>query len=196
MVNIEVTPPNQTSVSIGSVAVLPIVLIEPDAETVLSVSDSSTAQPDYEVSAGAIALVTIEVEAQPTARIEDQDLDGIAAQPTIAGQPLYLMPDTKFGLAQANSPTTADVRAFASSPATMAGQTIAIARDGWVERSDWTAIAGTVHLIPGATYYLGTDAPGTITATPPETSGLISAEVGFAVNDRRLALEFQSYVFL
>lgn len=195
-VDVEIVPAEQATVVVENATLTPLITLHPSDEIAIIVNASQTAQPTYAIDPQAIVSIPISVGMETIAQIEDQELDGVADEAILAGQPLYLKPNTRLALAQANNPVTADVRFFAASPTDQAGKTIALAQDGWVERSDWTMIAGTPHLTPNATYFLDWEQPGRITKTPPDSNGLISIELGFATSDRRLQIEIQSLIFL
>jgi hypothetical protein len=60
--------------------------------------------------------------------------------------------------------------------------------DGTHELADWTGIAGTADLTPGALYWLS-DVPGQITTTAPTADGYYVVPIGRAVSTRKLDIE-------
>lgn len=78
---------------------------------------------------------------------------------------------------------------------------IASTASGYIQTSesitmaDWTGIAGSASLTPGAIYFLSATA-GKITATTPATSGNISQIVGKAVSATELLITIRERILL
>ena len=66
-----------------------------------------------------------------------------------------------------------------------AGASTTIQTEGEISRDNWTVVAGTTTLTPGAMYYLDID--GTITVTPPLTGYIVI--VGRAISSTKLDAE-------
>jgi hypothetical protein len=68
--------------------------------------------------------------------------------------------------------------------------------EGQLERDDWTPVAGTALLSPGAVYYLSPDTPGQITATATTTPGHVVLIIGRALTPTTLDVEIGSPILL
>lgn len=132
-------------------------------------------------------------------------LDGVAAPPpsifymtaneTInVGQPVYVSAADTVNLADADTLNTSHVLGLAVTDAT-ANATVTVHTDGKVERSDWTAIAGTANLVAGAVYYLST-AAGQLTITPPTGDGDHVVRCGVAINTTTIDIEINEVAIL
>lgn len=110
------------------------------------------------------------------------------------GQPVYISAANTANLADADTLTTSHVLGLAITEAT-ANTTVLVLSEGSVVRNDWTAIVGTINLVPGAVYYLSTD-PGQMTVTPPTGDGDHVVRCGLAVNLSRLDIEINEVVIL
>lgn len=113
----------------------------------------------------------------------------------VAGQPLYLKSNGHVDLAQADTIATARVCGLA---VTTAAPTTSVdySADSVVSLTDWSAIAGSSALTPGALYYLSPDSAGLITAIAPTASGQIVAAIGRALTTQKLEIEIQPTIWL
>jgi len=126
------------------------------------------------------------------------DASGVTAPAAVAleaGQPVYITSAGTLDLAgAAGMPQAQAVGLALASAAT--GAAARYASDGSIERADWRPVAGTVYLIAGAIYYLGS-APGTITTrTPTGSNSAFALPVGFAVSASRLDIEIGQIIQL
>lgn len=111
---------------------------------------------------------------------------------TQIGTPVYLKPDGHIDAASAADGVTALVRGLTTTEVVQ-GAIAAYVDDGFIDRTDWTAITGAPSLTTNADYYLG-DTPGTLTEIPPETGYL--SRVGFAATANRLSIELETPIQL
>jgi hypothetical protein len=104
----------------------------------------------------------------------------------VEGMVVYIDPaDGEAKLAASDSTeVVAEVAGFLTA-AYVAGDTASVVTEGDLTLEDWTDVAGTATLTPGATYYLHTD--GEIRVTPPETGKLVI--VGRAMTTLSLDIE-------
>lgn len=104
----------------------------------------------------------------------------------VAGMVVYIdSSDGEAKLAASDSTDAiAEVAGFLSA-AYAAGETASVVTEGDLSLADWTDVAGTATLTPGATYYLHTG--GEIRVTPPETGKLVV--VGRAMTTLSLDIE-------
>lgn len=117
------------------------------------------------------------------------------ASPITMGQPVYKKSTTnQVDLASATDDTKNCIG--------FVGETsIANAANGYIQTSesitlaDWTSIAGSASLTPGALYFLDTTA-GKITSTAPATSGNITQIIGKAVSATELLLTIRERILL
>lgn len=101
----------------------------------------------------------------------------------IVGQPVYgysVLEEVE--LAKADIATTSRVIGFTVFDA-LATNSVGLINSGYITRSDWTAITGTITLSFGATYFLSNTASGMMTLTAPITSGHYIVTLGVAVSD-------------
>lgn len=111
------------------------------------------------------------------------------------GQPLYLKANGHVGLAKADSATTFRVAGLAFT-AVASGHAVEYNTNGRLTIPDWTAIAGTASLTPGAYYYLSDLYAGTITAIALTTIGSYVVCIGRATSTVILDLEIQQAILL
>lgn len=74
----------------------------------------------------------------------------------------------------------------------------AVAIDGWLTltAAQWDAVTGdSGGLIPGAEYFVDST-PGTLTTTPPTSSGSVVASVGHAVGTLNMRVRIGTFVLL
>jgi len=119
----------------------------------------------------------------------------IAAVDLDDGQPVYITGAGSVDLAKADSQLTTEVVGFVQVDC-LSGETCQYLTEGMVERLDWTTIAGTLELSPGATYFLDSATAGRITTTAPTTVGQFVVRVGRAVNVRTLDIEIELPILL
>jgi hypothetical protein len=115
------------------------------------------------------------------------------SETVVAGQPLRVNSGSKFELASAASFNTARTAGLAT--ANTAAGFAATADRTQITLSDWTAVAGSQLLTPGATYFLGV-VPGTITSIPPNSVGQCVCVLGEAVSTTTLAIEMSDPIQL
>jgi len=101
--------------------------------------------------------------------------------------------DAELALADAEATTGAIGLAAANVAAGEEGKYVV---EGLIEQSDWTAVAGSTLLVPGATYYLDPDTPGMITPIAPIDAGDFVVVVGRAVNTTTLDIEIAPPILL
>lgn len=111
------------------------------------------------------------------------------------GQPLYLKSNGHVDLAKAEALATARVCGLAISIST-ATTSADYSADGVVSLADWSAIAGSVALTPGALYYLSPMTAGMITAIAPTEAGHFVAAIGRALTTQKLEIEIQPTILL
>lgn len=112
------------------------------------------------------------------------------------GNAIYVETGTgKFGLATNNGPLSkAKVIGFALNSAGV-GQVANILTDGLLEENDWTFLAGTTNLIPGASYYLGVN--GNITSAAPSLpSASYLTKVGTALTTKIFKINIEPTIVL
>lgn len=81
----------------------------------------------------------------------------------------------------------------ADTASTFAGD---VQTEGLFTLADWTAVIGSMALAAKATYFLDPMTPGTLTATPPTTSGQIVQIVGTSVSADTLDLTMETPILL
>ena len=118
-----------------------------------------------------------------------------ADSPTQIGSPLYLTGVGHVDLAQANAAGTVQVAGLALA-AVAAGFSCDYISEGSIERTNWSVIAGTTNLSPGATYFLDPSGAGRITTTAPTTAGQYVVRVGRAVSTTALDIEIELPILL
>lgn len=114
-----------------------------------------------------------------------QSLFAIAGDALDVGMPVYMSSVGSLFKSASDGMPQANVAGLATYAAQI-GDLCSYTTDGQVQRSDWTAIAGTQRLIPGTQYYLSAE-PGEITDIPPDTG--VAVPVGTAVYDTTLDVE-------
>ena len=104
----------------------------------------------------------------------------------VPGNPVYIDGSGRLQLASYDTVATAQVAGLATQSAgpLTSGSYVT---DDIVEMLDWTAIAGTHDLVPGAIYYLGL--AGTITTTAPTADGYYVVKIGRAQSVSKLDIE-------
>lgn len=119
-----------------------------------------------------------------------------------AGAVLYLRQVDQLDLAIAvDGPTTTtgvqpwEAIGLATMAAT-AGQRVGVTTDGQMQLADWTAVAGTADLVPGATYYLSATRAGGMDVLVPSGAGVTVVQVGRAISARTLEIEIDIQVRL
>ena len=112
---------------------------------------------------------------------------------TLSGQVVYVSGDGRVDLAKADAKTTMNAVGLSVNAVT-ATATDYILTEGSVEQSDWTNVAGTTNLVPGALYYLSEVDAGNIKDTPP-ASGFV-VRVGRAITKTKLDIEIAQEVTL
>lgn len=126
--------------------------------------------------------------ANPIATLADVTGGGLptgeADQDVIAGQPLRLLATGHLDLASATTPGYGEVAGLCGAD-TVAGNGAPYTR-GQITRADWTGIAGTAALSPGAVYYLDPGATGSIVSLAPDQTGHYLIRVGVAANPTTL----------
>ena len=131
--------------------------------------------------------------------IEDSSLYPLTSAGAInEGAPVYVSTANTVDSANASPTPTAAVcfpLGFATGATTGAGQYVEVLSEGHIELADWTAIAGTANLTPGAKYTLATVA-GTITATAPTGAGEHAVNVGIAITTKILDIEISRAVVI
>ena len=114
---------------------------------------------------------------------------------TIKGMAVYVVSDGHVDLAQADALATAGVIGLAHLD--VAASTVGTyITEGLVIKSDWTAVAGTANLTPGALYYLSTTIPGALTSTAPTLTGDILVSVGRAADNKTLDVSIRNPIVL
>ena len=110
-----------------------------------------------------------------------------AGDDLLMGQPVYIDLSSRLQKAESGLVAGYQVAGLMASDATAltSGDYVT---DGRLEMLDWTAIAGTMDLTPGAIYYLGST-PGTITSTAPTADGYYVVPVGRAQSTTKLDIE-------
>lgn len=111
------------------------------------------------------------------------------------GQPLYVVNNSQVDLAIADNATKTHVAGF-SIDDILAGEVGNYVTEGYIERSDWTAITGSANLTPGSIYYLDPNTVGLLTDTSPITSGDYVVKVGRAINQTQLSIEIEAPILL
>jgi hypothetical protein len=156
--------------------------------------------------AGGIALLNTEVTAiQGDVTVIDgrldvlesmeSDYESVADSNVAISQPLYLKNNGHVGLAKANSATTFRVSGLAFS-AVLSGHVVKYNTNGRLTIPDWTAIAGTASLTPGAYYYLSDSTAGMITSIAPTSAGSYVACIGRAASTVILDIEIEPSILL
>lgn len=111
---------------------------------------------------------------------------------TLTGMALYVPSDGSVDLARAD--TFPNVVGLASSDAAPGiGEYIT---EGQITRSNWSAVAGTATLSPGAYYYLSPSVAGQITSVAPTTPGQSVVVVGRALTQTTLDVEITPPILL
>lgn len=112
----------------------------------------------------------------------------------VVGTPVYAKPGGTVELAEATARSLARVIGL-STEVKGAGFPAEFILRGIVERTDWTAVAGTALLTIGAPYFLSITA-GKITATAPAGASDIVARVGRAVTGTKLDVQTEQQTIL
>jgi hypothetical protein len=106
---------------------------------------------------------------------------------TLVGSPVRQKAGGTVGLAAATSRGVARVVGLCLE-AKAIGFAVRVVLRGVVERTDWTAVAGTATLTPGLPYWLDTTA-GKITTVAPTSSTDIVARIGRAISTTKLDVQ-------
>ncbi len=124
---------------------------------------------------------------EPTPAIFDSD--------ALKGFAVFVSSDGHVDNAIATAAATAGVVGICAGDvaAGNAGQYIT---EGAVTRDDWTPVAGTEFLAPGAYYYLSALSAGQITSVAPTTDTQLVAPIGRAQSTTQLDCEFSQAVLL
>jgi hypothetical protein len=96
---------------------------------------------------------------------------GEADSQIAAGQPIYVLGSGHVDLAQADALPQAGYAGLAQ--ADVAATFAASYAVGLLSLADWSAVAGSQYLTPGAIYYLSTAIAGQITTVAPATGYLV-----------------------
>jgi hypothetical protein len=121
-----------------------------------------------------------------------ETITAIFASITSKGAPLYV-DGTAVELAQANG--VVNVVGVAAEDVAN-GAEGRYQTEGQVERDDWTPVAGTSLLSPGAVYYLSPDTAGRITVTAPTAGGHVVLTIGRALSATVLDVEIGEPILL
>lgn len=122
---------------------------------------------------------------------------GAAVRTCNAGNALYFISGGRLDLAMgvdalagaaAGAPAPYMVAGLASADA-IDGQMVGVVSDGQVSRADWSPVAGSRDLVPGARYYLSVATPGLLQLACPSTPGTWVVCVGQALSERALDVE-------
>lgn len=107
-----------------------------------------------------------------------------ADEQILAGQPIYLKATGHCAIARMDDIASATVAGVAVRDAAT-GFTCGYIADGFLDLADWSAVAGSSTLTPGANYYLA--GVGTISTVPPAEGFYV--EIGQAKNLYSLEVE-------
>lgn len=111
---------------------------------------------------------------------------------TLVGMALYVPSDGSVDLASASSnPNVVGLAKVDAAPGI--GEYIT---EGQITRSNWSAVAGTATLSPGAYYYLSPSVAGQITSVAPTTPGQSVVVVGRALTQTTLDVEITPPILL
>jgi len=111
------------------------------------------------------------------------------------GNPIRLKANGHVEPAQANTLSTSHVVGIAITD-TEPTYTCKYLSEGQVNRTDWTDIAGSANLTPGATYFLSTSQAGKITTIAPSTQSQYVVRVGRAIDVLTLDVEIEWPILL
>lgn len=120
-----------------------------------------------------------------------------AVRTCTAGNALYFISAGRLDLAMgvdaiagaaAGAPPPYMVAGLASADASD-GQMVGVVSDGQVSRADWSPVAGSRDLVPGARYYLSVATPGLLQLVCPSTPATWVVCVGQALSERALDVE-------
>jgi len=111
------------------------------------------------------------------------------------GNPVQLKANGHVEPAQADTLSTAHVAGIAITD-TEPTYTCEYLSEGQVNRADWTDIAGSAGLTPGATYFLSASQAGKITTIAPSTQSQYVVRVGRAINILTLDVEIEWPILL
>ena len=157
--------------------------------SILGVKDDGT-ELEYKVLVGGVGITITHGAGTITFSTTDGSFSLTATMDADVeiGTPVRMKANENLALAQADGVTTTHVVgiATANTLTTFAGT---YTSDGQVNRADWTAIAGTALLTPGATYFLSATTAGMITSTAPSTEGEFVVRIGRAINIITLDVE-------
>ena len=132
------------------------------------------------------------MEPTPPIPMTDQTFSAESDDAVLVGQPLYIKASGHTGLACASGVASSAVGfAIADTQPTFSAEYVT---EGKLTLTDWTAVAGTVALIPGAAYYLDGTVPGMITTIAPAIGYVV--RVGRATSPLTLDIEIEPSVLL
>lgn len=157
--------------------------------SLLGVKDDGT-ELEYKVLVGGTGITITHGPGSITLETTDGSfsLSAVVDADVEIGTPVRMKANEHLALAQADDVTTTYVTGLATAN-TLTTFTGTYTSDGQVTRSDWTSIAGTALLTPGATYFLSAATAGMITATAPSTETEFVVRVGRAINITTLDVE-------
>lgn len=124
-----------------------------------------------------------------------EPIEAIFDSNTAAGHVVYISSAGHVELAQADALATSHAVGVAFE-AVAAGNTGEYVTEGPVTIDDWTLVAGTEFLTPGALYYLSKDNPGRITTTAPGDGGECVVLIGRATSATSLDIELSPPILL
>lgn len=114
---------------------------------------------------------------------------------TAKGMVVYVSSNGHVDLALADDYSTAGVVGFCNA-AVSADNVGEYVTEGPMDLDDWTAVAGTASLSPGAVYFLDEANAGMITTSAPEDGGECVTVVGRATTENSLDIEIATPILL
>lgn len=118
-----------------------------------------------------------------------------AAANILAGQPVYVTLGNQLALAQADTFAKSQITGLATAD-TLATFAAPYRLVGKLTLADWTDIVGSTTLTVGSAYYLSAATAGTLTTTPPSTTGHRVVKVGRAIASDTMAIRIDPSVAL
>lgn len=112
---------------------------------------------------------------------------GQADADLLAGQPLRLLANGHLTLAAATVAGHGEIAGLCGAD-TPSGNGAPYTR-GQITRANWSAIAGSATLTPGAVYYLSPAAPGTVTSTPNDDNYLVRVGIATSTDTLQAAIQ-------
>lgn len=125
---------------------------------------------------------------------ESITMSNASAGPVTLGQLMYISGADAVDLAQANAAGTQKAVGMVSEASIAAAATGKIQTDGFITSTDWTPVAGSATLTPGAEYFLSASTAGQMTATAPSAAGEYVRRVGVAKSATDFLLEIDQSV--